>query len=140
MNTDPITLRNPVAEYMAQMRRLLDGEVIPDDAIVDPPPITEGVLLRSATIRRGPDSAINVGGIVIGERSDGWLTVEARVEPSRIEYHTIAQTDIDWVIYTGTVNTKFLKDLRRALNADRARGSHAGDHLPALLVVERCLS
>lgn len=142
MTAEPYTLYNNLSEWQVFLDRLRQGEIVPSDQWVDAPPIMPGVSLRSATIRRSADSETKVGGMVVGPGRDpeSWLTIEARVEPSRIEYHTIRFDDVLWEEFTGILNRPFLKDLRWAINADRAKRGHESEHMAALLVLERCLS
>lgn len=141
MTAEPYLLDNPLSKWAAYKARIAAGEIVPPDERVPPPPIVSGVCLRSATICRSIDTTTTVGGMVVSPGTDGgWLTVEARVDPNRIEYHLIADDDINWRLYEGCPNVPYLKDLRRAINADRTRRGHENDHMAALNVIGSVLA
>lgn len=131
---------NPLTAWLGMMDRLRQGEIIPADEIIDPPPIELGMILRSGTVRYADsDLGVGVGGVYYAPAEpDGWNVVEQW--RGAIHWHTIAPDDLDWTQYVGSVNLGVLRDLRVALAQDMGKRRHAGAHLAALLVIERCLS
>lgn len=122
MTAEPLELRNPLAEWQRQLRRSLDGDVIAPADVVEPQEIRLGYILRSGT-RRYADSEVGIGlgGMVYdGDATAGWKVVEvkANTPPSkgtRIEWHTIAADEIDWLEYKGHLSRTVIKDLQRML-------------------------
>lgn len=145
MTADELRLENPLAEWERQKRRSLDGEVITTADVVDPPPITLGVFLRSGT-RRYVDSDLGVGlgGMVYDGAADtGWRVVEVKANPqggTRIEWHLIVADEIDWLEFTGVIPKKVLRDLRGALIRHMRDRADDRRYLTALNVVAWALS
>lgn len=116
-----------LVRWEEQRQRLLEGEIVPVEEWVDPPRIRVGVTLRATrdfSARMGAhdeETVVGRGGVVYqrADSGDGWETIE--VWQGQVRTFRVPDDHIDWAQYTGTINTRSLESLRRAIHRDMAK-------------------
>jgi hypothetical protein len=138
-------LRTPIIELWRQQRQtLMEHGELPDDwDEIDPPRVRPGVWLRSLRMKRWDGAVLGQGGIVYEEAFEGWWTVDVYPQDGRMSPHRfkVGVDDVDWMQYTGEVNTRDLEGLRRRLAGCLAqpRNNYGSSFVGALAVLTAIL-